>query len=144
MNGAFLQDRFIGEQADIQKYVELLKYKTAILRTEVVRLGRILSKYGLWGGQPERNWLLDDGICTLEELQDAHDLLQSTHQRVAHTIAEVESELEALQRPLDLHAVDVRSVEGEWIEYMMEMLEHNASHEHIRLFARRLSNICRK
>lgn len=129
VTAANLRDRFIEEKEYIQKYVEFVQNKTAMFEPQVTELSNILSKYDLL--KIERRGLAWREPYSHEELQKLYEQLQGNLPAITYNLDKTESELESLQRPPELYSIDVRSFQGECIQYMVDALEYNSSPDQI-------------
>jgi len=125
VTAANLCDRFIEEQEYIQKYIEFVQHKTAMFESQVTEVSNILSKYDLI--KIERRSLAWRESYSHEELQQIYDQLKRTIPAIASESEKTASELESLQEPPGLYSIDVRTPEGECIQYMIEALEYKSS-----------------
>jgi len=96
---------------------------------QITELSNILSKYDLL--KIERRGLAWREPYSHEELQQLYDQLQGTLPAIASESDKTASELESLQKPPELYSIDVRSIQGECIQYMIDALEYNSSPDKI-------------
>jgi len=129
VTAANLCDRFIEEQEYIQKYIEFMQHKTAMFESQVAEVSNILSKYDLLKIE-RRRWAWREPYSH-EELQKLYDQLQRTLPAIASESEKTASELESLKKPPGLYSIDARSPEGECIQYMIDALEYNSTHDNI-------------
>jgi len=125
VTSARLCDRFIEEQEYIQEYIEFVLHKIAIFEPQVTELSNILSKYELL--KIERKSLAWREPYSYEELQQLYDELQGHLAVIAAEADKTAGEIESLQEPPDLYSTDVRSLQGECIQYMIDSIECNLS-----------------
>ena len=136
VTAADLRDRFIEEQEYLQSYIEFVQYKTAVFEPQVSELSKILSKYGLLELEGKsRDWHLS---YSYKEIQQLHEKLQNTLPVIASELEKAKSELESLQEPPGLYTIDIRSPQGECIQYMIDALEYDASPTNIETSCRDL------
>jgi len=131
-----LRDRFIEEQEYLQNYIEFVQHKTAVFESQVTEVSNILSKYGLLKlERRSRAWRVS---YSYKELQQLHEQLQNTLPAIASELEKTKGELESLQEPPGLYSIDVRSPQGECIQYMIDALEYDSSPANIETSCRDL------
>lgn len=131
MDTVTLRNRFHEEQEYLQKYVEFLQFKTAVSKTDIRDLSNILSKYDLLELKYETGWASWKDQFELSELENIFSQLQGARDRIKSSLTKVETELNALNAPEGLRAIDMRSYEGELIQFMLEGLGGDLSAENI-------------
>lgn len=136
MDAATIRDRFNEEQEYLQKYIEFLRYKTAVYETEVQQIANIFSKYGLGALEKNGPWSLRNKAYTLNELQSLYILMQNSSEIIAAAIRETEKELNTLPEPDGLDTIDISSFQGELIQFMLDALQQDSSSEHIKTVRR--------
>lgn len=136
MTAKDLHDRFTEEQDYLQNYIELVQHKTAVIESQVTDVSNILSKYGLLKlERRNRAWRVSNSY---EELQQLHKQLQNTLPAIASELEKAKGEFESLQEPPGLHSIDIRSPQGECIQYMIQALEYDSSSANIETSCRDL------
>lgn len=127
MDTVTLRNRFHEEQEYLQKYVEFLQFKTAVSKTDIRELSNILSKYYLLALKYETDWKSWNDPFELSELENIYSQLHGAKERIKSSLAEVETELNAIKVPEGLRSTDMRSYEGELIQFMLEGLDGDLS-----------------
>lgn len=143
MDTVTLRNRFHEEQEYLQKYVEFLQFKTAVSRTDIGELSNVLSKYNLMELKYETGWASWKDPFQLSGLENIYSQLHSAKERIESNLAEVKVDLNITKAPQDLKSTDMRSYEGELIQFMLEGLEGDLSANNIETVRReaiRLSN----
>jgi hypothetical protein len=130
MDANTLRARFHEEQAHLRKYVEYLRFKTAISRAEISEIASILSRHGITTLDAPRIWISDKPL-TVEELEAYLSQIHSIEEKIKSAKDEINKELALFKFPEDGISVDVRSFEGELIQYMMDALEGDHSSERL-------------
>lgn len=131
MNASMLRDRFLEEQDYLQKYIEHLKFKTAIFEKDIREIENILSKYELLQVEQKSFWSSWEKPYSLDELQNIQSVLDNAKPKINLAMSEIEKELETLSAPDGLRSIDVRSFEGELIQFMLDALEYDTSPKYI-------------
>lgn len=116
-----LRSRFNEELQAIDAYVTLLQDRAFVSAKEVVRLIRILEEFKIIKEKPELK--LVPGLYTLEELHEVHDFVQLIRPALDETFKKAEADLLSIEEPADLANTDVRSFEGECIQFVLDALE---------------------
>lgn len=130
MDANILRNRFHDEQQYIYKHVEYLQFKTVVTRAEIGEIANILSRHGLAALEVPRVWISDKPL-TLEELEAYQSQIHSIREDIKNAQNEVKKEIELFKFPEQGISMDVRSFEGEWVQYMIDALEGDQSLEHI-------------
>lgn len=120
MTVAKLRERFEEELDAIDAYVNLLQDRAFVSAQDVNRLIRTLEEYNISDDKPDVK--LVPGSYTIEELQSVHDFIRAVQPNLDAAFREAENELISIAKPDNLDAVDVRSLEGECIQYVLELL----------------------
>ena len=131
MDAITLRSRFHEEQDYLEKYVEFLQYKTAVSRTEIGEISSILSKYNLLHLELSKNWTSWEEPYPLKELENVHSQIQGAKGPIKSSITEIEEDLSVLKMPEGLRSVDMRSFEGELIQFILDRLDSGQSPEYI-------------
>ncbi|MEL7656449.1 MAG: hypothetical protein AAGU75_11140 [Bacillota bacterium] len=131
MDTVTLRNRFHEEQEYLQKYVEFLQFKTAVSKTDIRELSSVLSKYDLMELRYETGWASWKDPFELSELENIYSQLHNAKELIKSSLAEVETELNAIKVPEGLRSTDMRSYEGELIQFMLDGLEGDLSSENI-------------
>lgn len=124
-----LRDRFIEEQEYVQRYIELLQRKISLDTGELYRVIDIVVEYGF----ADRKDLLLKGRFLIGKSYNAVDVqeivskLQRLKPDIQAALANAESQLSKIGQPKDLFKVDVRSLAGECIEYLVNVLGQEPS-----------------
>ncbi|HVF54534.1 MAG TPA: hypothetical protein VM934_00210 [Pyrinomonadaceae bacterium] len=130
-----LRDRFIAEQDYVLKYIEILRYKLSLDVREVNRLIYSLEKYGIC---KKNESLLQRALFSKKSYDDINELqkllsdLQDVRPEIETALTDVESKFAHLKKPEDLNSVDVRSLAGECIDFLVEAFENSPSPDDIR------------
>lgn len=132
MDATILRNRFHEEQDYLQKYVEFLQYKTAVSKTEIGEISNILSSHGILTLETSKFWTSWKAPYDLSELESIYSQLSGAKEGLKSSIAEVEAELSVTKVPEGLNSVDMRSYEGELIQFMLDGLEDDQTHENIK------------
>ena len=131
-----LRDRFIAEQDYVLKYIEILRHKLSLDVREINRLIFSLEKYGVF---KKNETLLQRGLFYRKSYNDISELqkllsdLQDVRPEIEAALTEVETKFALLKEPDDLHSVDVRSLAGECIDFLVEAFGNNPSPDEIKL-----------
>lgn len=131
MDTVTLRNRFHEEQEYLQKYVEFLQFKTAVSKTDIRELSNILSRNDLLELNYETGWASWKDPFELSELENIYSQLHDAKERIKSSLTEVETELDAIKAPEGLRATDMRSYEGELIQFMLDGLEGDLSSKNI-------------
>ncbi|MHA1279565.1 MAG: hypothetical protein ACTSQ8_20375 [Candidatus Helarchaeota archaeon] len=131
MDATILRNRFHEEQDYLQKYVEFLQDKMAVSKTEIGEISNILSRHDILKLEPSKTWTSWEVPYELSELENIYGQLNGAKENIKNSIAEVEKELNATKVPEGLNSVDMRSYEGELIQFMLHGLEGDQTPENI-------------
>lgn len=129
MDATTLRNRFHEEQDYLQKYVGFLQYKTAVSKTEIGEISNTLSRHGILRLESSKVWTSWKVPYELSELENIYSQLNGAKESIKNNIAEVEKELSATKFPEGLNSVDMRSYEGELIQFMLDGLEGDQTPE---------------
>lgn len=117
-----LKDKFIEEQEYINRYVDFLQYKTAIFESETTDLINLLEKYGFPIIENKREWTLRNAPLSYDELEKLIEQIQLLIPDLKRKIEEARQILESVEEPKELRRVDVRSMQGELVDYFLTNL----------------------
>ena len=131
MDTVTLRNRFHEEQEYLQKYVEFLQFKTAVSKTDIRELSNVLSKYNLMKLRYKTEWASWEAPFELSELENICSQLHIAKESIKRSLAEVETELDSIKAPEGLRSTDIRSYEGELIQFILDGLEGDLSSENI-------------
>src|SRR5688500_9596570 len=130
MDANTLRNRFHEEHEYLHKYVEYLQFKTAITIAEIGEIATILSRHGFTALEVLRV-LISDKPLTLEELKTYQGQINTIKEKIESAKNELQEEIDLFKFPEKRISVDVRSFEGELIQYMIDALEGDQSPERI-------------
>lgn len=138
LNAQVIRDRFLEDQDYIQRYLDFLKYKTAVFGTDMLMVTRLLSKHGLLQIDLKRSSSAHSQPHTLVELQQILSQIRSIKPTIEAKIQMAEKELENIPRTERLNTVDVRSELGEIISALEDKLRDGSSEQDIERVKREL------
>ena len=131
LNSADIKARCFNEQDYILRYVEFLNSASAVLDSDVAEISNILRRHKLPKVPRPNYWSTTPIQYSLKELTALVDALSAIIPDINKKISEYENHLVNMPAPKGLSQVDARSILGEWIEYMIEELQHDSSPEGI-------------
>jgi hypothetical protein len=119
-----LRSRFEEELDAIDAYVALLQQRAFGSAQEVIRLVRLLDEVTITVEAPSVK-LVQESFTT-EELRAVHLYLRAVRPEIESAFREAEADLLSTYHPIELDKVDVRSFEGELIQYVMDEIDNES------------------
>jgi hypothetical protein len=116
-----LQVQFTAEREYIQNFVDILQQRAVVSAQEVINLFHVLDENGFIDNKA--NLKIDPNSYTPNNLQYLYDFLQDIKPKLKQAIVSIESAFDKLDEPEALRGTDVRSVEGECIQFMLDALD---------------------
>jgi hypothetical protein len=130
-NAAALSVRFIEEQENINRYIEVLQFETGAFEPEVREFLDLLEKFELLGLSIEKPSPLFRYPYPHEDLNDICEKVRPLLPEIAEKTEKQKEYIETLEEPTNLRKIDGRSFIGELIAYVSENLENNFSEKNI-------------
>jgi hypothetical protein len=131
MNASHVKNRFFEELEFIQRYVEFARFKSAVFDHEVREIINLLRKFELPEVEISRERDIRGEPYSRDELQKLVDHLNGMSEELSIAITETQDRIEGMNEPPGLNEIDVRSIVGEWIQFMIDELDPEQSDEHI-------------
>lgn len=130
-----LRDRFVAEQGYVLKYIDILRRKLSLDGRGINELILSLEKYRIC---KRDEFLLQRALFYRKPYDDINELqkllsgLKDVKPDIESALADAESRFALLNKPDDLDSVDVRSLAGECINFLMEGFGDYPSSDEIR------------
>jgi hypothetical protein len=131
MHASQIRTRFLEELEFIQRYVEFARFKSAVFDQEVREIVNLLRKCDLPVVEISRERDIRGEPYSRDELQLLVDHLVGISDHLDAEIAATQEQIDGMEEPPNLESVDVRSVVGEWIQFMLDAFDPDQSQENI-------------
>jgi len=118
-------DRFFEEQRDVQRYVDFVLGAAHIWEHDVAEISAKLTRHGLQplsGRRPRPDYRAP---YSLEQLENLRGALSALRPELEKAVSVAEAAVVALGDPPPF--IDARSRIGEWAQFFLDGLEHDAS-----------------